>query len=611
MPRTSENEPDGMTLEQFRRQAKSLAQANARSAEMLARLEDQARALAEANVRSAEMLERLEELNKELKRAKEKAETYLNLVSTIVVALDRRGNVAQLNRKGLEILGCNESELLGKNWFETSLPAAQRAAARAAFEQLLSPDGVPESDYESGVVTRSAADRTIAWHYIALRDEAGHVIGALGSGEDVTERKRAQQAIEEINERLEKLVQARTAELSRANDLLQVEVNQRKQSEEAVRRNQEETERILDSIRAGVMVLDARDHTILYANPFALQMFDRPRDEILGQLCHGFVYPAELGKCPITDLGQKVDESERKLIRRDGSHVPILKTVTQVIRSGRECLIESFLDLTQRKQAEEELAKHRQHLEELVEERTRELRAAQDELVRRERLAALGQVAGSIAHELRNPLGVINNAAYYLKLVLAKDLPEKAARNLAQIEEQVERSNRIITSLLDFARGRPAQRTDCRLADVVMRAVEQACLPSLVRVSPDIPDSLPRIHVDDGQISQVFVNLLTNAGQAMAGQGEVKIAAELKEQAVEPQVAVGGRRIAVSVTDSGPGIKPEDLNRVFEPLFSTKTVGIGLGLPICKAFVEGNGGTIAVESEPGKGATFTVTLPAL
>jgi signal transduction histidine kinase len=214
-------------------------------------------------------------------------------------------------------------------------------------------------------------------------------------------------------------------------------------------------------------------------------------------------------------------------------------------------------------------------------------------------LATLGQVAGSVAHEIRNPLGAIRNAAYFLKLTVSDKLTGKAAKHLEIICDEINRSNRIITSLLDFVQGRTCEPAPCRLGDILSQATARAELPRITEVETRLPDNLPFVRVDAGQMEQVFCNLITNANQAMADGGKVTIAAARTDGVVR-----------VAVSDSGPGITPETRARLFEPLFSTKAIGVGLGLAICKAFVEANKGTIGVETEVGKGTTVTVTLPA-
>jgi signal transduction histidine kinase len=277
-----------------------------------------------------------------------------------------------------------------------------------------------------------------------------------------------------------------------------------------------------------------------------------------------------------------------------------------VLRRGKSLtnpgVVETFVNQAaialQRKLAEDEVARHRQHLEELVEERTRELKQAQADLVRKERLAALGQVAGSVAHEIRGPLGVIRNAVYYLNLTQKDTLPPKATGYLQLIDDQVERSNRIVSSLLDFARGRPAQPDKVGLDQVLTESQAQLAIPETVSVVKVIPSGFPALFVDPVQIQAALANLMRNAVQAMPEGGILTI-----------EAGANNAHATIKIQDTGCGIAPENMSRLFEPLFSTRTAGVGLGLAISRNFTEGSGGKIEVESEPGKGSTFTVTLP--
>jgi signal transduction histidine kinase len=218
-----------------------------------------------------------------------------------------------------------------------------------------------------------------------------------------------------------------------------------------------------------------------------------------------------------------------------------------------------------------------------------------------------------MAHEIRNPLAAIRNAAYFLTNQLGAKLDGKAARHLEIVNQEIDLANGIIASVLDFGRGQPAELLPHNLVDILATARERANLPSGIHVQPAIPYDLPKVQADLQQMVQVFINLLTNASQAMDGSGRVTVTAR-KIRVEKPKVERSkGQKSVVEVRfrDEGPGIAPNDLPRVFEPLFSTKAVGIGMGLAVCKAFVEAGGGTISVESEPGRGATFIVTLPAV
>ncbi|MEO0081905.1 MAG: ATP-binding protein [candidate division WOR-3 bacterium] len=235
----------------------------------------------------------------------------------------------------------------------------------------------------------------------------------------------------------------------------------------------------------------------------------------------------------------------------------------------------------------------------LVEERTQELVAMQQKLLRQERLSALGRFAGSIAHELRNPLAAIQNATYLLNIELERQLSARATQHLKVINQEIERSNRIITSLLDFAQGRPATPEPVSIVEILTDALELAAIPTGIRVELSVPEDMPKVLVDGAQMVQVFLNILVNARQALAGSGRILIGAERLN-----------RSVRVAVTDTGPGILPEHASRLFEPMFSTKPFGVGLGLAVCKSFVEANHGTIAIESDAGRGTTVTITLPA-
>ena len=260
-----------------------------------------------------------------------------------------------------------------------------------------------------------------------------------------------------------------------------------------------------------------------------------------------------------------------------------------------------------RKRAEKALKEYSEQLEEMVLERTQELHNAQESLIRKEKLAVLGQLAGGVAHELRNPLAVIKNAAYCLNLVLEE--PDVEIREMLEIlDKQVGTADKIISSLLDFARTRPPIRRKVDVNDVVRETLSRTPLPDAPRVEVvlELDEDLPPILADPDQLVQVFGNLVRNGVQAMSQGGQVTI-----KTSEECRGDPGGRPewVTVSVADSGAGISEENLKKIFEPLFTTKAKGIGLGLALVKTLVEGHGGTIGVESQVGEGSTFTVRLP--
>ncbi len=254
-------------------------------------------------------------------------------------------------------------------------------------------------------------------------------------------------------------------------------------------------------------------------------------------------------------------------------------------------------EITQRKLAEEALKAYSGRLEEMVDERTRELQKTQERLIRQEKLAFLGQLAGGVGHELRNPLGVISNAVYFLQMVLS-DSDEMVKEYLEIISNRVHEAEKIVSDLLDFSRNRPAAREKIPIFDLITEVIAQHPLPDTIQLTTTLPPDLPPVFIDPQQIKQVLINLVTNAYQAMPSGGQLIIQAQMEQNEVK-----------LAVTDTGMGMSMDTLTQIFEPLFTTKPKGIGLGLAVSKNLVEANGGNIKVISLPGEGTTFTVALP--
>jgi PAS domain S-box-containing protein len=229
-----------------------------------------------------------------------------------------------------------------------------------------------------------------------------------------------------------------------------------------------------------------------------------------------------------------------------------------------------------------------------------ERKELQERIVRQEKLAMLGQLAGGVGHELRNPLGAIKNAVYFLNMVLEN--PETEVKETLEIlEKEVDTSERIINSLLDFARSKPPKQRDVDINQIIRDSLSHLKIPENIRVKNQIAKSLPTLPADADQLQQAFGNIMLNAVQAMPDGGRLTI----KSKLASPEW------VTVSFADTGIGIAKEDLGKIFEPLITGKARGIGLGMAITKTFVEGHGGSIEVKSEPGKGSTFTVKLPVL
>ena len=219
-------------------------------------------------------------------------------------------------------------------------------------------------------------------------------------------------------------------------------------------------------------------------------------------------------------------------------------------------------------------------------------------LQRSERMATLGQVAGGVAHELRNPLNVVKTSVYYL-MNARNPTPEKQADHLRRIERNVDLADSVITALSSFAKVPVPILRPTAIEPMVREALEINPPGEAIAVAIECPSDLPQAMGDGDQLRIAFGNLIRNACEAMPQGGRLVISGRLVDGHVD-----------VSVADSGVGIPAEDHTRVMEPLYSTKARGLGLGLAISRSIVEKNQGTLRVASERGNGSVFTVRLVA-
>ena len=236
----------------------------------------------------------------------------------------------------------------------------------------------------------------------------------------------------------------------------------------------------------------------------------------------------------------------------------------------------------------------------LVEERTHDLEEVQERLLRKERLAVLGELAGSVAHEIRNPLGVIRNSSYFLKLTQRGKIDAKGYEHLELIEREVDQTNRIIAEMLDYARDRPAQTRPMEVRSAIGRALELVQIPDEVHLERQCAVGSPRVEADPDQVERLLANLIQNAVQAMPEGGRLEVGC----QGV-------GEQVVIHVRDQGVGIPEGDLEKIFEPLFTTKANGIGLGLALCQRYALLNGGRLECESQLGEGTEFRLLLPRI
>jgi len=376
-----------------------------------------------------------------------------------------------------------------------------------------------------------------------------------------------------------------------------IDLTDRKRMEEALLASEARYRSTLDAMLEGCQIIGF-DWRYLYLNDVANMHNRRPREELLGN--------------KYMDMWPGIEATEVFAVIRRCLEERVVRTMENEFRFPDgglgwfelriypipEGIVILSVDITERKRTEKQLAEYAVQLEEVVNERTRELRDAQEQLVRQERLAILGQLAGSMGHELRNPLGVISNAIYFLK-VSQPDADDKVKEYLNIIENEARTSDKIITDLLDFARVKSVDRQPVSVPEVIHQTLNRFPVPPSVELILTIPFDLPRIFADPHHMVQILGNLTVNACQALPDTGgRLEISAALRHDMV-----------SIAIHDNGVGISPENMNKLFEPLFTTKIKGIGLGLAVSRKLAEANGGRIEVKSEAGQGSTFTVWIP--
>lgn len=376
---------------------------------------------------------------------------------------------------------------------------------------------------------------------------------------------------------------------------------------DAVREQSELLRDTIESLSHPFYVIDVSDYTIQMANRAALGS----RSCTGGITCYGLIRRSEKPCegpehiCPVKRVKETkkavvaehvhFDENDNERIVEVHAH-PVLDSQGNVIR-----MIEYCLDITERRRAEEaardvqeELLEQRLHEKERVEA---ELAKVREELIRKTRLAAIGQVSASIAHDLRNPLGTVRNATYFLRRHFHGAEPG-FVEYTEMIDQEVVKADRIITNLLEMAQPKAPHKGAVDLGEIIKDVFSRAKRVKGVRCRTSMSPEPFVVLADANQIRQVVGNIVDNAAEAMKGQGEIFV-----------EAGRGSDYDTIVFRDTGPGFGPGVGENVFEALVTTKASGTGLGLTICRQIVEKHGGTITAEDCEGEGAAIRIRLP--
>lgn len=379
------------------------------------------------------------------------------------------------------------------------------------------------------------------------------------------------------------------------------DITEWKAMEEALRQEKD----LLESVTAStnvVLSIVSRDFRIIWANRTAQELTH------CGKLENKYCYETFGGGSKKVCEGcgvKRVFENGEAIVRRDYHRkteemdvwselisTPIKDKNGKVIAA-----LEIAIDINERKRLQNKLAEYSQLLEEIVQKRTDELKKTQAELVKSERLAAIGELAGMIGHDLRNPLTGIKNSAYFMKKKGSQLQLGQAKEMLETIDKCVDYSNRIINDLLDYSREIHLALENQSPKKLLDDSLTIMNIPQNIKVKNKLCQT-PIIRVDPDKIKRVFTNLIKNAVDAMPDGGKIT---------VEGKEVKGG--LEISFADTGIGIGDEIMPKLFSPLFTTKAQGMGFGLAICKRIIEAHRGAISVRTVKGQGTTFTITLP--
>lgn len=504
-----------------------------------------------------------------LRREGERAQAYLDVVGVMVIALDAQGNITLANRKACEVLGCaQQGSCLGGNWFDRHVPPAGRDTLRDVFRQLMAGTIAPLEYYENEVQTLSGERRLVAWHNALLSDGDGAIVGTLSAGEDITERR---------------------------------------QAEEQLRATRQMLALVTDTIPYHVFWKDCQSTYIGCNAAFARGAGLADSGEIVGKTDDDLVWHAQADLYrqddaevmrsgqPRLNYSEPQSAADGSILWLETSKLPLRGATGEVIG-----VLGLYRDITARKQLQEE----RERL--------------QLQLQQAQKMEALGQLTGGIAHDFNN---ILASVLGFSKLALQRHVPDPAsplADYLREVISAGERARDLVAKMLTFSRARPddaaASLSPVPLVREALRMLAST-IPASIRIDSHFASDIPDVAMLPVDLHQILMNLVINARDALPGKGriDVRLAPQhcVKAVCAACHTEFSGDYVALSVADNGHGIPAEVLPRIFDPFFTTKEVGkgTGMGLAVVHGLTCRSGGHFQVESQPAQGTRFEVLLP--